>query len=66
MIPRRRVGIVALATVVVQGSARGRAAKCRFEASATGRSPVEVHAHGDAARHSHDELPLVVLEVYPR
>ena len=44
----------------------GRAAEFQFEAYATGRFPVEVHAPGDAAHHSHDEAPLVVLEVYPR
>ena len=46
--------------------APGRAAEFQFEAYAAGRFPVEVHAHGDAAQHSHGEAPLVVLEVYPR
>ena len=46
--------------------APGRAAEFQFEAYATGRFPVEVHAQGDAAHQSHDEAPLVVLEVYPR
>ena len=46
--------------------APGRVTEFQFEAYATGRFPVEVHAHGDAADPSHDEAPLVVLEVYPR
>ena len=44
----------------------GQVSEFRFEAYATGRFPLEVHAHGDAAGHSHDEAPLLVLEVYPR
>jgi len=49
-----------------QEIAPGQVSEFQFEAYATGRFPLEVHAHGDAAGHSHDEAPLVVLEVYPR
>jgi hypothetical protein len=41
----------------------GRVTEMQLEAYATGRFPIEVHAHGDA---SHHEAPLLVLEVYPR
>jgi hypothetical protein len=51
---------------IEQEVAPGRATEFDLEAYATGRFPVEVHAHGDASHHSHDEAPLVVLEVYPR
>jgi FtsP/CotA-like multicopper oxidase with cupredoxin domain len=44
----------------------GRVIEFAFEAYATGRFPVEVHAQGDASHHAHDEATLVVLEVYPR
>ena len=43
--------------------ARDRVTEMQLEAYATGRFPIEVHAHGDA---SHHEEPLLVLEVYPR
>jgi hypothetical protein len=43
----------------------GRVTEMRLEAYATGRFPIEVHAHGDGADDSH-EAPLLVLEVYPR
>jgi FtsP/CotA-like multicopper oxidase with cupredoxin domain len=49
-----------------QEVAPGRAAEFQFEAYATGRFTIEVHAEGDAGYHSHGEAPLVVLEVYPR
>ena len=49
-----------------QQVAPGQVSEFRFEAYATGRFPLEVHAQGDAAGHSHDEAPLLVLEVYPR
>jgi hypothetical protein len=48
---------------IEQEVAPGRVTEMHFEAYATGRFPVEVHAHGDA---SHHEAPLLVLEVYPR
>ena len=51
---------------IEQEVAPGQATEFVLEAYATGRFPVEVHAHGDASHHSHDEAPLVVLEVYPR
>ncbi|HSA81275.1 MAG TPA: hypothetical protein VLE23_10665 [Geminicoccaceae bacterium] len=44
----------------------GQVAEFRFEAYATGRFPLEAHPDGDAGAHSHDEAPLLVLEVYPR
>jgi len=47
-----------------QEVAPGQVSEFRFEAYATGRFALEVHS--DAAGHSHDEAPLVVLEVYPR
>jgi hypothetical protein len=40
----------------------GQVTDLHFEAYATGRFPVEVHA----SDHSHHEAPLLVLEVYPR
>lgn len=46
--------------------APGRVTEFDLEAYATGRFPIEVHAPSDASRHSHDEAPLVMLEVYPR
>ena len=49
-----------------QEVAAGRVAELRFEAYATGRFTIEVHAEGDAGHHSRGEQPLVVLEVYPR
>ena len=49
-----------------QEVAPGRVTELRFEAYATGRFTIEVHAEGDAGHHSHAEAPLVVLEVYPR
>ena len=41
----------------------GQVSEFRFEAYATGRFALEVHS--DPAGHSHDEAPLLVLEVYP-
>jgi hypothetical protein len=38
----------------------------QLEAYATGRFPIEVHGHGDAAQASGHAAPQVVLEVYPR
>jgi len=46
--------------------APGQVTEFHFEAHATGRFPVEIHAHGDAPDQSHHEAPVVVLEVYPR
>lgn len=43
----------------------GRVMEMQLEAYATGRFPIQVHAHGDGSDHAH-EAPLVVLEVYPR
>jgi FtsP/CotA-like multicopper oxidase with cupredoxin domain len=48
---------------IEQEVAPGRVTELQFEAYATGRFPIEVHAQGDA---SHHEAPLLVLEVYPR
>jgi hypothetical protein len=48
---------------IEQEVAPGRVTDMHFEAYATGRFPIEIHAHGDASDH---EAPLLVLEVYPR
>ena len=45
--------------------APGAAAEMTFTAYATGRFPVHVHAQGAAGR-THEEAPLVNVEVYPR
>jgi hypothetical protein len=37
-----------------------------FTAYATGRFPVHIHMQGaDAGGHAHEDLPLVIIEVYP-
>jgi hypothetical protein len=44
----------------------GAVAETRFTARATGRFPIHVHhARERAGSHSHDEPPLVRIEVYP-
>jgi hypothetical protein len=48
---------------IEQEVAPGRVTEMQLEAYATGRFPIEVHAHGAT---SHHEAPLLVLEVYPR
>jgi len=46
---------------------RGVIAEMTFTARATGRFPVHVHdVGGRAGSHSHQEAPLVLVEVYPR
>jgi heme/copper-type cytochrome/quinol oxidase subunit 2 len=47
---------------IEQEVAPGRVTELQFEAYATGRFPIEVHA----SDHSDHEAPLLVLEVYPR
>jgi len=45
----------------------GSVTELAFTAFATGRFPIHVHAAGArAAAHADDDLPLVIVEVYPR
>jgi hypothetical protein len=45
----------------------GAIAETAFTARATGRFPVHLHARNErSGSHSHDESPLVRIEVYPR
>jgi hypothetical protein len=41
-------------------------AEMAFTARATGRFPVHVHRANERSGHSHDEPPLVRIEVHPR
>ena len=46
---------------------RGAVGEMTFTARATGRFPVNVHeGNADAGGHSHQETPLVFIEVYPQ
>jgi hypothetical protein len=46
---------------------RGAVVEMTFTAHATGRFPVHIHdARGSAGRHSHEDAPLVRIEVYPQ
>jgi hypothetical protein len=46
---------------------RGAVAEMTFTARATGRFPVHVHdGSARAGSHSHQEAPLVLIEVYPQ
>ena len=46
---------------------RGTVAEMTFTARATGRFPVHVHdGSARAGSHSHQEAPLVLIEVYPQ
>jgi hypothetical protein len=44
----------------------GAVAEMAFTARATGRFPVHVHRTNERSSHSHDEPPLVRIEVLPR
>jgi len=45
----------------------GTVAELAFTADATGRFPVYIHEQGaGAGGHAHEDLPLAIVEVYPR
>jgi FtsP/CotA-like multicopper oxidase with cupredoxin domain len=48
-------------------TAAGAVTELVFTAYATGRFPIHIHEQGaGAGGHAHEDLPLAIIEVYPR